>query len=199
MRHLFIITLALLPTAAVADRAGPPELYKPVPKMIVAEQPCDATRRVTEPDQLVGKYMCQIGLDGKFFEPYPCEIIPSSSKAGYLRFARFDVYCNVVGTVNKKSLALTSGSLDCRNSEANVIGDYAVFDGKVKAIGGGYRLELQIEHIVDRGFGPDDHRTVKSAITKESLAVNVCRRPWPKGFVSHNEIMEREHAKSAHD
>ena len=71
MRHLFIITLALLPTAAVADRAGPPELYKPVPKTIVAEQPCDATRRVTEPDQLVGKYMCQIGLDGKFFEPYP--------------------------------------------------------------------------------------------------------------------------------
>ena len=188
MRRRFLITLALLPTSALADRIGPPELYKPIPKTIVPEQPCDETAPLGDTTKLVGKYMCQIGLDGKFFEPYPCEIIRSSSNAGYLRFARCDVYCNVVGTVRKKSLALTSGSIDCRNTEANVIGDFAVFDGKAKAIGGGYRLELQIEHIVERGF--------RSKTTKEKLVVNVCRRTWPKGFVNFNEIMEREHGKT---
>lgn len=188
MRLLSAAALALGTSLVSADSVGPP--LGPVDDSIVAEEPCDPKAALGTAGPLVAPYMCQIGLDGDWFQPYPCEVIKSTSREVYLRFAKWNVPCEIVGTVNKKSLSF-SGSMMCnvQSGPPDMIGNDALIErGKLTPIAGGFRIDKKaIELVAEFASGPDDARKVRTEVSRPALAFNVCRRAWPKGFVSDNE------------
>src|SRR5262245_12315463 len=122
-----VASLVLISSVALADSAGPP--LDPTDFSIVKEEPCDPKAAVGNTGPLIAQYAGQIGLDGKWFQPYPCEVIASTSKESYLRFAKWNVPCEIVGSVSKKSFAF-SGSMGCDivGGPANLIGDETIIE-----------------------------------------------------------------------
>jgi hypothetical protein len=185
-------TFAITTTGlALADSVGPP--LGPVDRSIVAEQPCDPAAPLGSKGALIAPYMCQIALDDKWFQPYPCAIIKSSARSSYLRFEKWNVPCDVTGSVNHKTLSF-SGNMACsvHDPEPDMIGDVAFVERtKLVAVPGGFRLELKkIERHKDFASGPDHARKPRTEVSRPKLTFNVCRRPWPKDFVSDNERAE---------
>lgn len=177
---------------AMADSVGPP--LPPTDFSIVKEEPCDPKARLGTSGTLIGHYMCQIGLDGQWFQPYACELIRSAGTASYLRFAKWNLPCEIVGTVTHKSLAF-DGSMMCDlgGSPADKIGNDALLTkARLVPIAGGFRIEQTVELVKQFAVGPGDviPRPTRTTMTKPRLALNVCRRAWPNGFVSDNERAE---------
>lgn len=193
MRTLVIVALA--GTSVFADAAFP---VTELPRRVVAEQSCDA-RGATEP--LVGRYMCQLGMDGAWGEPFPCEIIEPPRRVGYdgyLRFTRFGLPCDLVGTIRRKAAKLVfDGSVSCRieDEPADVIGHETVFAGPIQSNAGGLRFDRQVDMVITHAIGPDDAIVRKTRLqhVRTALSFNVCRRPWPAGFQSDVEKVERTH------
>jgi len=190
MRTLLLVAAALsLAVAARADRALEPA-GPPLPAT-APEQPCDPDAPVGAQGPLVARYMCQIGLDGVWGSPYPCEIARPAKRSGYLgylRYTRFDIKCDVVGTL-AGSARTFDGSMSCIPDQPDVIGKDALFDGRLRSVAGGFRLDAAIDVVIETALGSEDDmpRKTREDTVRTQLSLNVCRRAWPKGFVSDVE------------
>ena len=176
MRRLSWLLLVVSTTAA-ADRQGP----APEPLRVAKEQPCERT--ASKSGRLVGRYTCQLAIDGVWGQTVPCEIIePPKPREydGYLRFSKW-LSCDIVGSVNGGAF---DGSVWCNPAEPDQIGHEALIEGQLRAIAGGYRMDTVGEMIKTYAYGPGDviPRKMRQQVTKLKFSLNVCRRAWPAGF-----------------
>ncbi|MFN0246389.1 MAG: hypothetical protein ACKV2T_05750 [Kofleriaceae bacterium] len=191
MRFATSLPLLFASSLAVADSIGP--VLGPTDRTLVAEQPCDRdTPRSAEP--IVGRYMCQIGINGEWFQTYACEIIKSSATSGYLRGAKWNVPCSITATVTNRRLGF-SGWMSCEVTDPitpNLVSDDAELGGKLQAIPGGFRIATKASRHRTIAHGSPDAipRPVTIRKTRQSIVLNVCRTPWPAGFVSDIERAE---------
>lgn len=189
MRLLIVALLAASTSPALADRIIVPK--NPPPPARAAEQPCDKAMPRGDLQPMVGRYMCQIGQDGAWAGAYPCEIVaaPRDPDAGYdwyLRFAQFNLTCDVVGTLTGGVTLAFDGSLSCTPRERDVIGHEAVFTARLRPVAGGFRLESAIDMVKTRAHGSPDaiERPTTLERRRTAFTMNICRRPWPAHFES---------------
>ncbi len=170
-----VLVLLALASPAAADRSGPP----PEPIRASKEVPCDRTAPAG--GTLVGRYMCQLAIDGVWAQAVPCEIAgkPHAS-AGYLRMATW-LSCDINGSVDHRAF---DGAAWCIPAEADQIGHEALVEATLRAVPGGFRIDTVADMVKTFAFGPEDAipRATRLVHTKTKLALNVCRRPWPADF-----------------
>jgi hypothetical protein len=167
------LLLLCIPTLALADRALPlPERAKPA-----KEEPCTGAKG----GPLVGRYMCQLAIDGVWGESVPCEIVEAPKPReydAYLRFSKW-LWCDISGSLTGTSF---DGAAWCIADEPNQIGHEALVEGKLAPIGGGFRMVTRAEMVKEYGWGPDDARKTRTVTKQQTFTLDVCRRPWPKAF-----------------
>ncbi len=188
---LAIVALAPLVTAAArADSIGP--TLGPIDRSSASEAPCDPAAPIGNASPLPGRYMCQIGLDGAWFQPYACDILGRArAVSGYLRYDKWNVPCAITGSVAGKRGTI-DGVLSCTPTDLDVVSEDAFLVGRLAPIPGGFRFENKVKLTTVRAQGPEDviPRATRITATRPTVAFNVCRRPWPQGFVSDIERAE---------
>ena len=155
---------------------------------------CDPDAPPGDRDPLIGHYLCQVSQNNKAGDTYPCEIIAGGNQTGYLRTAKLGVTCVVSGTIDKNALA---GSLYCTTPEP-YLDAMATVAAKLRSIAGGFAVEVTTDVVRSRVVDPKDTRVPRKTIEETervSLAVTVCRKPWPRGFKNEVEELEKHPPK----
>ena len=163
MRFLLLV---LIPSLAFADRVLP----TPPPGTAQKEKPCSGAKG----GKLLGRYTCQLGIDGVFGEVVPCEIVDAPKPReydGYLRFKKW-IDCDIVGQVTGTKL---DGSVSCIPREDNQIGHEALIEGTLATVAGGYRMVQKAEMYKEYGWGPADARKTTTTKKLQTFTLNVCR------------------------